>query len=87
VLEIEHRVSRGVARFVKDHGPLLGRAPVFTENRQRAHLGLFYVGVLLRGCGGDFIRPSLNETEDRVTWSLVFRVQRRSWSESTAEGT
>ncbi len=72
-LQIEHFVTPGEAKFLQDNGSIIGQQPVFTqkEDRRRAHLGLFYAGALLRGCGGEFLRPILNG-EGRVIWRFVF---------------
>ncbi len=75
LLEISHRVTPGAARFIKEHAALLGDRPIFTNNRRRVHLGLFYLGVLLKGCGGEFMRPVLQASEQHVTWGFGFSLR------------
>jgi hypothetical protein len=74
VVRFRHRVSPAVENFLKAHQHVIGREIIATPTpeRLRLHRGLYYVGVLLRNSGGEFLRPVVGE--DHVLWSFAFPI-------------
>jgi hypothetical protein len=74
IVEIEHKGTVGLLSFARQHGDRLGKIPVVSDDGKDVHLGLYYLGVLMRACGGDFLQPrELKDGGfDRLRWSLSF---------------
>jgi hypothetical protein len=74
VISFRHRVSPAVQRFLKEHLHIIGREIIATPmpDRLRMHRGLYYMGVLLKNSGGEFLRPTIEN--GYVSWSLAFTI-------------
>ena len=78
LVEIAHLVTQGSADFIAEHCMSMGRMPLNTyspDGQPESHFGLFFLGELLRACGGDFLPPLLvHDHGSWVTWKLAFKL-------------
>jgi hypothetical protein len=72
IVNIEHCATQGLITFVNKHRSALGKVPILSDDLQHAHLGMFYLGVLMQSSGGGLLEPKVEVAAKlpKITWSL-----------------